>query len=412
MATILTELPRPVSNGRSRIRTILGPISDTGVIIKSSILPKLLELSTQYFPGRFDELLDRHDFVFANVPYRIKNTEQIFADPQDTVVFDEELNHQIECRVTATGNDGKLLQDKNGNIQSATMGAKLLLPALVKLSNFVPDGGIWLNTQRPEWNDANNALVGSGLSVVTTCYLRRYLAFLKSWFESSNVDSFAVNEDISRLIQRIELAISPYVVSKHPVISPSQRYQVVIDLSNAGCEYREKLYDEGLSDVEVQLSIGPLNQFFDQAIRLLDATIENNQRSDGLYHSYNLMSQAVPSELHIERLYEMLEGQVAVLSSGLLSLSQVNTLLDSLRSSRLYREDQQSYMLYPDRDLPRFTEKNIVPAGLLNQAPMLKRMLELRDESIIRKDKQGNCHFNGDFRNANDVLRCRRKTGR
>ena len=107
--------------------------------------------------------------------------------------------------------------------------------------------------------------------------------------------------------------------------------------------------------------------------------------------------------MHIERLYEMLEGQVAVLSSGLLSLSDVNTLLDSLRASRLYREDQQSYMLYPDRELPRFTEKNIVPAGLLNQAPLLKRMLELNDESIIRQDSQGQCHFNGDFRNANDV---------
>ena len=72
--------------------------------------------------------------------------------------------------------DGKLLLDNDGgNLQSATMGAKLLLPALVKLSNFVPDGGIWLNTQRPEWNDANNALVGNGLSIVTTCYLRRYL---------------------------------------------------------------------------------------------------------------------------------------------------------------------------------------------------------------------------------------------
>ena len=34
------------------------------------------------------------------------------------------------------------------------------MPLLAKLSNFVPDGGIWMNTQRPEWNDANNALGG------------------------------------------------------------------------------------------------------------------------------------------------------------------------------------------------------------------------------------------------------------
>ncbi len=32
-----------------------------------------------------------------------------------------------------------------------------------------------MNTRRPEWNDANNALVGYGLSMVTLCYLRRFL---------------------------------------------------------------------------------------------------------------------------------------------------------------------------------------------------------------------------------------------
>ena len=53
------------------------------------------------------------------------------------------------------------------------------MPLLAKLGNLVPDGGIWMNTQRPEWNDANNALVGYGLSMVTLCYLRRYVGFLQ-----------------------------------------------------------------------------------------------------------------------------------------------------------------------------------------------------------------------------------------
>ena len=46
---------------------------------------------------------------------------------------------------------------------------------LEKLTNFVPGGGIWMNTQRPEWNDANNALVGTGISMVTLCYVHRFL---------------------------------------------------------------------------------------------------------------------------------------------------------------------------------------------------------------------------------------------
>ena len=32
-----------------------------------------------------------------------------------------------------------------------------------------------MNTQRPEWNDANNALVGNGISMVTLYYLRRFV---------------------------------------------------------------------------------------------------------------------------------------------------------------------------------------------------------------------------------------------
>ena len=39
--------------------------------------------------------------------------------------------------------------------------------SLAKICNYVPGAGIWLNTQRPEWNDANNALAGFGLSMVT-----------------------------------------------------------------------------------------------------------------------------------------------------------------------------------------------------------------------------------------------------
>ena len=53
---------------------------------------------------------------------------------------------------------------------------KLLVLVLARLFNFIPEAGLWMNTQRPEWNDANNALVGPGVSMVTLCYLRRFLA--------------------------------------------------------------------------------------------------------------------------------------------------------------------------------------------------------------------------------------------
>ena len=54
----------------------------------------------------------------------------------------------------------------------------------------------------------------------------------------------------------------------------------------------------------------------------------------------------------------MLEGQVAVMSSGVLAPTEVDALLTALRQSALYRENQNSYLLYPDRKLPRFMERN------------------------------------------------------
>ena len=60
----------------------------------------------------------------------------------------------------------------------------------------------------------------------------------------------------------------------------------------------------------------------------------------------------------------MLEGQVAILSSGMLTPDESLALLHSLRHSDLYRADQHSYMLYPNRQLARILwQKNNIPAA-------------------------------------------------
>ena len=79
----------------------------------------------------------------------------------------------IEEKVQEVGADGRLLWC-DGNVYQVNLLEKLLVTVLSKLTNFVPGGGIWMNTQRPEWNDANNALVGTGVSMVTLCYVHRF----------------------------------------------------------------------------------------------------------------------------------------------------------------------------------------------------------------------------------------------
>jgi len=102
----------------------------------------------------------------------------------------------------------------------------------------------------------------------------------------------------------------------------------------------------------------------------------------------------------IRRLYEMLEGQVAALSSGALLARDSVALLDALRLSRLYRADQNSYVLYPDRKLPGFLEKNNIPAAAIAQSKTLAAMIERGDRRIVVQDLNGVAHFNAAFRNA------------
>ena len=142
-------------------------------------LLKFLEFSENYFPNKLNDIVDQDIFVFANVPYRIKTVEDILKDPKNTIDFDYEANEKIQNRKNQIGADGALLQDAQGKIYKVNLIEKILVSLLAKISNFIPEAGIWMNTQRPEWNDANNALVGNGVSMVTLYYLRRFLSFSK-----------------------------------------------------------------------------------------------------------------------------------------------------------------------------------------------------------------------------------------
>ena len=107
----------------------------------------------------------------------------------------------------------------------------------------------------------------------------------------------------------------------------------------------------------------------------------------------------------VHRLDEMLEGQVAILSSGMLSATEALELLGSLRRSRLYRNDQHSYVLYPDRDLPGFLAKNRIPAEHVASSALLTALLERGDARVVVRDENGDVRFHGDFRNAKSVRR-------
>ena len=67
---------------------------------------------------------------------------------------------------------------------------------LAKVANFIPEGGIWMNTQRPEWNDANNALVGNGVSMVTLYYLRRFMVYFQNVLAATDHEEVQVSDEL------------------------------------------------------------------------------------------------------------------------------------------------------------------------------------------------------------------------
>ncbi len=366
-------------------------------------LLKLLEFQEDYAPGQLAAYFDQSLFVYANVPYRIKPFADILRDPKDTIEFDLESDRQIRERRDELGADGALLRDRKGAIYQVNFIEKMLATLLAKLSNFIPEGGIWMNTQRPEWNDANNALVGNGVSMVTLYYLRRFLHFFKKMFADPPQKEVAVSRELAAFFRGVARTLDQHRHLLSGRIGDRDRYRVLTGLGQAAGDYRTQIYEQAFSGEKEEVSIQDLRHFIDLSLRYLDHSIAANKRSDHLYHAYNLMTVEGDAEVSIAYLSEMLEGQVAVLSSGRLSSEEALQLLDALKSSRLFRDDQYSYVLYPDKDLPRFTKKNNIPEASVADSELLRALVSDGNLEVIEKDVQGVYHFNGNFTNARDL---------
>lgn len=362
-------------------------------------LLKFLELAKRIYPESFNSLLVQSHFTYANVPLRIRPYKEMVKTPHSTVDFDHKLNKTIEARVSKEGTDAKLLPGPNEQVWHVTLTEKLLVPALAKLSNLVLDAGIWMNTQRPEWNDANNALVGNGVSMVTLCYLRRYLAFCKSLFEGKD-GAVAISTEVVEWLQGTTGVLEQHLYLLNCCeVSDDSRRTLLDELGAKFSDYRAKVYESGFSGTTV-VSTKTVVQLCDAAIPHLDHSIRANRRDDGLYHAYNLVDLRDPGFASVNHLYEMLEGQVAVLSAGVLDPVEVCLLIDALFESKIYRQDQATFMLYPDRALPRFLEKNVIPALKVDDNPLLAHLLSIGDSRIVLKDASGKYRFAPSLQNA------------
>lgn len=365
-------------------------------------LLKFLEFAEKHKPGKLESYFNEDLFVYANVPYRIKDYKSILSNPKDTIEFDEELDHKIRLEREGLGADGALLRDENRFIVKVNFIEKILATTLAKLSNYIPEAGIWMNTQRPEWNDANNALVGNGVSMVTLYYLRRFLDFFKTIFENSTINSFEVSTELVVFYQKVYDTLKQNESLLSGSFNDSERMQILKPLLKAASDFRGQIYDCAFSGRKTEISLDSLKDFVNISNRHLEHSIRANRRKDNLYHAYNLITINDKSA-KISYLNEMLEGQVAVLSSKYLSATMAVEILEAMKQSALFREDQYSYLLYPNKDLPKFINRNTIPKELVGKSSLLQQLIEDGNTHIIERDVKGEYHFNGNFKNANDL---------
>ena len=364
-------------------------------------LLKLMELSKAYHPEKLKDYLFKELFVYANLPYKIKGFDALVENPRNSIDYDYELEKRIHKKTESIGSDGKLIY-LNQQTYKVTLMEKLLVTLLAKLSNYVPEGGIWMNTQRPEWNDANNALVGNGCSMVTLYYLHRFLTFMQQLIHEIDDQPLVLSDEVIHMFEKTFEVLKSYKTYLGIKIADDTRYDITRALGKIGESYRNSVYQSGFSGKKSTLSVADLQTFVDVALLHLKDSIHKNRREDGLYHAYNLI-RFEDNQCSISYLYEMLEGQVSVLSSKALDAKESLSVLTALKNSAIYREDQDSYMLYPNRELPKFLHKNIIPESLVMSSDILKEELKHQRTRFIEKDVNGKYHFNGRFRNGYDM---------
>ena len=346
-------------------------------------LLKLLEHSYNYSNEELIDLLNRKIFSFANVPYRIKSFDQIIKNPKATIDFDHKLNTRINKLVDEIGEDGKLVLD-NSSIVHVSMIEKLFILLLPKITFLVPEGGIWLNTQRPEWNDANNATVGNGLSMVTTYYLRRYVEFIKQLIEISNFDNF----QMFSALKLSTINTTKYLLEFQK--DKISKFELLRKLGTNYSKYCNLVYNVKFNPDDI--SKNDIIQNLDLILSLINKTIDKNKYDNSFFHSYNVLETKKNStDISYQKL--MLEGQVAVLTSNKLNLEETVSLVDNLFTSSLYREDQDSFILYPNKVDFNFLGRNIVSKKYNNYIDKNKFT------KVFIKDINSQYRFNSSIRN-------------
>lgn len=355
-------------------------------------LLRLLEQAEGHYPDLLGDLLAEQKYSYANVPYRLESFSGCMVSPHFSIKFDAKLNESILQQVRDIGTDGRLLLNHAGTPVLVNLAEKLVVPVLAKLTNFVPGAGVWMNTDRPEWNDALNGMPGWGCSMVTLQHLHAHLRLLGDLFRARGDQKVGISQYVAELLTTVDETLSA-MDPDQAAADAATRKTVMEQLGHAGTLFRETLYSEGLGPQSELVTLDALAQFTDTARNAIVPTLRRARAESGLHHAYLWLRPAEDKTVAVSPNLVMLEGQVAALESSLLTPQEAVTLLDALKSSALWSKTQQSFLLYPDQAPKRFISLNRIGANQLVRCSLVRKLLAAGDRRLINRSPSGDYFF-------------------
>ena len=240
--------------------------------------------------------------------------------------------------------------------------------------------------------------------MVTLCYMRRYVQFLLELLAGDS-GTFSLTREVGKWFGDTAVVLTELRTKLGECRDiDALRFHSLRALGTAAADFRQRVYSQRPLGGTCERDLDSVRDMLVDAQVIIDHSIAANKRDDGLYHAYNVAGLR-DGAVSVTNLYPMLEGQVAALSAGIMDADEAASVIDALYASTIYRADQKSFMLYPDRQLPGFLERNRLPEDQVQAIPLLAGMLERGDSRIVIRDAESCLRFNADISNEGDLVR-------
>jgi hypothetical protein len=234
---------------------------------------------------------------------------------------------------------------------------------------------------------------------VSTCYLKRFLSELTEVIEALTGSSASLSESVATWLNETREAYAHIAASLSAAdITDATRRSYLDRVALPYEAHRARAYSRRLGG-RVSVSHDALLTLCASAITVCEWTLKRARRVDGLYDAYRLMRRHPDGGLGVTALPLMLEGQVALLSSGVLDPSEAADLVDALFTSGLYRADQKSFTLMVPVARPGFMAVNAVDVS-----PLIAETLSRATSwGVLRQDDSGTWRFHPELSSHRDL---------